>query len=106
MAAFLEGVGRRPTTLSYIRNAVIGDATPYVYVTRRPYDRPAGPATLTCIGGPEAELDNRATYVPDADFPAAIIDEIDNDILPIVDATRTSGSEYDYAWHGLMAYTE
>ena len=106
MAAFLESAGRTPTTLSYIRNAIIGDSTPYVYVTRRPYDQPAGPATLTCIGGPEAELGNRATYIPDAEVPAAIIDEIDNDILPIVDSTRTRGSDYDYAWHGLMAYTE
>ena len=106
MTAFLEGAGRTPTTLSYIRNAVIGESTPYVYVTRRPYDQPAGPATLTCVGGPEAELGNRASYIPDAAFPAEIIAEIDNDILPIVDATRPIGTDYDYAWHGLMAYTE
>ncbi len=106
MAAFLESAERTPTTLSYIRNAIIGESTPYVYVTRRPYDQRAGAATLTCIGGPEAELGDRATYAPDAGFPAAIIDEIDNDILPLVDANRTRGSEYDYAWHGLMAYTE
>ena len=106
MAAFLESAERTPTTLSYIRNAIIGDSTPYVYVTRRAYDQPAGPATLTCIGGPETELGNRATYVPDANFPAAIIDEIDNDILPLVDSNRASGSAYDYAWHGLMAYSE
>ncbi|MEP7203619.1 MAG: FAD-binding oxidoreductase [Ilumatobacteraceae bacterium] len=106
MAAFIENTVRTPTTLSYIRNAIIGDSTPYVYVTRRPYDQPAGPATLTCIGGPEAELDNRASYIPDAEFPATILDEIDTDILPLVDSTRTRGGEYDYAWHGLMAYTE
>ena len=106
MAAFLESVVRTPVTLSYIRNAIIGDSTPYVYVTRRPYDQPSGPATLTCIGGPEAPLRNRATYMPDAEFPATIMHEIDNDILPIVDSTRARGSDYDYAWHGLMAYTE
>ena len=106
MAAFLEDAVCAPVTLSYIRNAIIGDSTPYAYVTRRPFDQAAGPATLTCIGGPEAELDNRATYMSDAEFPAAIIDEIDNDILPLVDSTRTRGGEYDYVWHGLMAYTE
>lgn len=106
MAAFLDGTQRTPTTLSFIRNAVIGDTTPYVYVTRRPYDQPSGLATLTCIGGPEAELGDRSTYVADAEFPAAIIDEIDNDILPIVDSNRPRGSQYDFAWHGLMAYTE
>ena len=106
MAAFLESAGRTPATISYIRNAIIGDSTPYVYVTRRPYDQPAGPATLTCIGGPEAALGNRATYMPDSEFPAAIMHEIDNEIMPMVDSTHTTGSEYDYAWHGLMAYTE
>lgn len=95
-----------PTTVSYIRNAIIGDSTPYVYVTRRPYDLPAGSATLTCIGGPEAELGNRATYSADAAFPDTILDEIDTDILPMVDSVRTRGTAYDYAWHGLMAYTE
>ena len=106
MAAFLESGVRTPVTLSYIRNAIIGDSTPYVYVTRRPYGPPTDPVTLTCIGGPEAELGNRATYIPDAEFPAAIMHEIDNDIVPLVDSTRASGSDYDYAWHGLMAYTE
>ncbi len=106
MAAFLEREMRRPVTLSFIRNEVIGDSTPYVYVTRRPYDQATGPAMLTCIGGPETELDIRSTYMPNAAFPAPIIDEIDNDILPIVNTARTSGSTYDYAWHGLMAYTE
>ena len=105
MAAFVEDAVCPPVTLSYIRNAIIGDATPYVYVTRRPYGPRTEPVTLTCIGGPEAALGDRATYMPDAAFPAAIIDEIDNDIVPLVDSTRTSGSAYDYAWHGLMAYT-
>ena len=106
MAASLESTVRAPGTVSYIRNAIIGDSAPYVYVTRRPYDQPTGPVTLTCIGGPEVALDNRATYAPDADFPPAIIDEIDNDILPMIDSSHTRGNEYDYAWHGLMAYTE
>jgi glycine/D-amino acid oxidase-like deaminating enzyme len=106
MAGFLETAERTPTTLSYIRNAAIGGSTPYVYVTRRPYDQPAGPVTLTCIGGPEVALGDRATYVADSEFPGTVMDEIDTDILPIVDSTRAIGSEYDYAWHGLMAYTE
>jgi len=106
MAGFFEPTERTPTTMSYIRNAVIGESTPYVYVTRRPYDQPEGPVTLTCIGGPEVALGDRATYVADSEFPGTVMDEIDNDILPIVDATRARGSDYDYAWHGLMAYTE
>ncbi len=106
MAGFVEPTERRANSISYIRNEIIGQATPYVYVTRRPYDRPDGAATLTCIGGPESELDDRHAYNPDADFPVEVIEEIDNDILPIVDSTRGKGLDYDYAWHGMMAYTE
>ena len=39
MAAFVEDAPRPPTALSYIRNTVIGGDVPYVYVTRRTYDR-------------------------------------------------------------------
>ena len=106
MAGFVENAERPANSISYIRNEIIGQSTPYVYVTRRPYDRPEGATTLTCIGGPECELDDRDTYMPDADFPAEVIDEIDNDILPIVDSSRAKGLDYDYAWHGMMAYTE
>jgi glycine/D-amino acid oxidase-like deaminating enzyme len=106
MAGFVESTERRANSISYIRNEIIGEATPYVYVTRRPYDRPEGATTLTCIGGPESQVDDRVAYIPDADFPAEVIEEIDDEILPIVDSTRGKGLVYDYAWHGMMAYTE
>ena len=53
MAGFVENAVRPANSISYIRNEIIGESTPYVYVTRRPYDRAEGAATLTCIGGPE-----------------------------------------------------
>jgi len=61
MAAFFEERMRAPAAMSYIRNVEIGGDVPYVYVTRRTYDRPVAgsgpasmaPATLTCMGGPE-----------------------------------------------------
>ncbi|HZX53067.1 MAG TPA: hypothetical protein VFE86_00215, partial [Ilumatobacteraceae bacterium] len=40
-----------------------------------------------------------------APFPSLTLEEIDTDIRPIVDSARESGATYDYAWHGLMAYT-
>jgi hypothetical protein len=39
MAAFAEDAPRPPAAISYIRNTTIGGETPYVYVTRRTYDR-------------------------------------------------------------------
>jgi glycine/D-amino acid oxidase-like deaminating enzyme len=105
MAGFVEHTSRRASSISFIRNAIIGQSTPYVYVTRRAHAGADG-ATLTCIGGPEAELGDRATYRSDSEFPAKVLAEIDDEILPLVDSTRKSGLDYDYAWHGLMAYTE
>jgi glycine/D-amino acid oxidase-like deaminating enzyme len=92
--------------LSYIRNEVIGGDTPYVYVTSRPFERSGRSGTLTCIGGPENILDDTAVYDADAGFPTEIIDEIDHEVLPLVAPGRRPGTRYDYAWHGLMGYTE
>jgi len=105
MAAFIEPEPRRPNVMSYIRNATIGGDTPYVYATRRTFDRTTGPSTLTCLGGPECRLDDSDQYDADAEFPATILQEIDRDIRPIVDGTRQPGRPYDYTWHGVMAYT-
>jgi len=105
MAAFIEPEPRHPNVMSYIRNETIGGDTPYVYATRRTFDRASGPSTLTCFGGPERTLRSDEVYDPDAEFPAPILDEIDHDIRPIVDGGGGPGA-YDYAWHGVMAYTE
>jgi glycine/D-amino acid oxidase-like deaminating enzyme len=106
MVGFLDEEVREPNALSFIRNEVIGGDTPYVYVTTRPFQRADRPAMLTCIGGPEDMLDDSATYVAGSGFPAEIIEEIDRDLLPLVSPSRQPGCDYEYAWHGLMGYTE
>ena len=106
VAGFVDDTVRPPNAISFIRNEIIGQSTPYVYVTRRSHDGTGDGATLTCIGGPEAELDDRTAYSHDADFPSEVLREIDNEILPIVDSSRSTGLAYDYAWHGVMGYTE
>ncbi len=106
MVGFIEDRRQLPTAFSYIRNEVIGGDTPYVYVTSRPHDTATRSGTLVCIGGPEQELDDATTYEPSWVFPPSVIEEVDNDILPIVHPSRTAGQAYDYAWHGLMAYTD
>jgi hypothetical protein len=50
MTAFVEDATRPPAAFSYIRNTTIGGDTPYVYVTRRTYDRPADIVTLYNLG--------------------------------------------------------
>ena len=54
MAAFVEERPRTPAAMSYIRNTTIGGDTPYVYVTRRTYDRPDGDRHADLHGRPGA----------------------------------------------------
>jgi glycine/D-amino acid oxidase-like deaminating enzyme len=105
MLAFVEDQAREPAAKSYVRNATIGGETPYVYVTRRTYDRTDDMVTLTCMGGPETPLDPR-TWNPQIPFPADLIAEMDNDVRPLANHLRPPGQPYDFHWHGLMGYND
>ena len=104
MTAFVEDAPRSPASLSYIRNAVIGGDVPYVYVTRRTYDRADGAVTLTCMGGPEYPW--RETYDREAAFPGALLRELDVEVRPFAQPKRPAGAPYDFHWHGLMGYND
>jgi len=112
MAAFFEEEMRTPAAMSYIRNVEIGGNVPYVYVTRRTYDRPAAgsgassivPATLTCMGGPEWPIEGE--WVRDAPFPGSLLDTMDEVIRPFAQPSRPAGKPYDFQWHGLMGYMD
>jgi glycine/D-amino acid oxidase-like deaminating enzyme len=105
MAAFVEDAPRSPAALSYIRNAVIGGAVPYVYVTRRTYDRAAETVTLTCMGGPEHEF-HEPHYDREAPFPGELLALLDDEVRPFAQPQRPPGRPYDFHWHGLMGYNE
>ena len=105
MAAFVEGLPRIPAAMSYIRNATIGGDTPYVYVTRRTYDRAQDIVMLTCMGGPEHPLDG-TVYDPDRPFPGAMLTSMDEQIRPYAQPARPPGHPYDFQWHGLMGYMD
>jgi glycine/D-amino acid oxidase-like deaminating enzyme len=104
MTAFAEELPRTPASLSYIRNAVIGGDTPYVYVTRRTYDRPEGVVTLTCMGGPECPF--REAYDREARFPGGLLQEMDAEVRPFAQPLRLPSRPYDFHWHGLMGYND
>ena len=105
MAAFLERPLRAPVSMSYIRNPEIGGAVPYVYVTRRTYDQPDGPATLTCMGGPEHPIEAGAWHA-DLPFPGSMLATMDEAIRPFAQPARGPGLPYDFQWHGLMGYMD
>lgn len=104
MAAFFEDCLREPAAMSYIRNETIGGDTPYVYVTRRTYDRADGIATLTCMGGPEHPIDH--PWVADEAFPGSMLGSMDEQLRPFAQPARPAGLPYDFQWHGLMGYMD
>jgi len=105
MIAFAEDTPRPPAAMSYIRNTTIGGATPYVYVTRRTYDRPADTVTLTCMGGPEYPY-HEPIYHRDAGFPGGLLRALDDEARPFAQPARAPGQPYDFHWHGLMGYND
>ena len=104
MAAFAEEEPRSPAAMSYIRNVTIGGDTPYVYVTRRTYDRPEGAVTLTCMGGPEHAIEGR--WEASQPFPGPMLTAMDETIRPFAQPARPPGRPYDFQWHGLMGYMD
>jgi len=105
MAAFAEAEPRVPTAMSYLRNREVGSGeAPYVYITRRTYDRPDGTVTLTCMGGPE--WPSEGVYDPWAPFPGALLTVLDTEARPYAQRARPAGQPYDFHWHGLMGYMD
>ncbi len=105
MAAFAEDEQRSPGAFSYIRNAVIGGPVPYVYVTRRTYDRAKDTVTLTCMGGPEYPF-HEPVYDRDAPFPGELLTAMDDEVRPFAQPARPAAQPYDFHWHGLMGYND
>ena len=106
MAGFLGPSGAKPDATSYIRNTEIGGVLPYFYSTRRPYRLGDTASTLVCLGGPETRLDGRAGYEPDSEIPMSVMQAFDEEVRPVVAPDLPAGAGYDFAWHGLMGYTE
>jgi glycine/D-amino acid oxidase-like deaminating enzyme len=76
MSAFFEAERCPAAALSFIRNEVIGSATPYVYVTRRTYDTGTTTQTLTCMGGPEHPIDG-PSYDRTMPYPGSMVRHMD-----------------------------
>ena len=106
MAGFVSSPGAPASATSYINNEEIGGKKPYYYLTRRAYARSGEEMTLTCLGGPEAVVTDTAAYDEDADMPREIAHVFDAQVRPLAASSRPAGLDYDYTWHGLMAYTD
>ena len=106
MVGFITEPVTAPEATSFITNTEIGGPNPYLYVTRRPYLLGDRETTLNCIGGPEEQVENLDSYVLDGDMPSEVLRVFDTVVRPAVAQDRAAGLDYDFRWHGLMAYTK
>lgn len=105
MAGIVEPARRAPAAISYLMSPRIGHGQAYFYLTRRPHEAGGRDATLTCIGGPDARLERRTEYAATDAYPESALAQIDAFARPIVAPGRDAPLDYDFTWHGLMAYT-
>jgi len=105
MAACFEPRELPSAAISYLASPRIGEGQAYFYVTRRPIEHAGRRGTLVCIGGPDRELAHWARYDPEQPVEAAVLEQLDGFIRPILAPTRSAPLDYRWAWHGLMGYT-
>lgn len=108
MAAFLEEPQMHPTAISYLpyhlnNKAGAYDSDPYYYLTRRPHGKD-GKASLICIGGPEALMDDTNNYSKAHPYPMEAKAMINAFVTKTYRHTARKLS-YSHLWHGLMGYT-
>ncbi len=106
MAAFVDPAPHAPSAISYLVSPKIGEGQAYYYVTRHPYRSNASEQTLVCIGGPDAPPGERDAHDSQQGVPDDVLARLDAFIRPILAPGRRAPFVYDYAWHGIMAYTD
>lgn len=103
MTGYLTGMGERPTAVSYLPKTYAPESD-YFYVTRRPYEKATGERhNLVCIGGPVDDLPEKLEYQPQAIFPQAKQQEIQNFASKLKQGSELHSPAF--TWHGLMGYT-
>ncbi len=107
MSGYLEKISKSPTAISYY----MGDQEefehmddPYFYLTRRPYEYNENKHDLTCLGGPQQTIPDRAEYLPEFEYEEAE-DTIDKFLHKLYGINADKRVDYLFTWHGLMGYT-
>lgn len=77
---------------------------PYIYITRRKFNhKDLGNSSLVAVGGPEIQLDDRAEYDPEREYPEKLWRKMVDAMAHIDDIDHGAGPLFK--WHGLMGYT-
>ncbi len=104
MTGYLDQGTQHAAALSYAISEDL-ENTPYYYLTRRPYEhREHGQKTLLCIGGPERDLPNDATFDPSSEPPESIVEDIER-IGRDTYRTPPAHDIHTFVWQGLMGHT-
>ncbi len=109
MSGYLEQPLKEPAAISYFYDALTGDeasGTPYIYLSRRPYEYNENRHNLISLGGPDVSLENRKEYEKDHEYPDWAKDELDRFVRSVYETAQDKEIEYIFTWHGLMGYTE
>lgn len=104
MGGYTEPAVASANAIAYYRRKST-DIEPYVYLTRRPYEKEGVMQTLLCLGGPARILPDGATYDPLMPFPADVEEEIDTAFASVYRAKDGSDPQKSFLWHGVMGYT-
>lgn len=76
------------------------------YITRRPYALENGStASLTCLGGGDAELPENTAFDPLAPFPPEVEQGLAHEILHVYNGLPETAT-HTFLWQGLMGYTK
>ncbi len=103
MGGYLDEPHALPMAISYFRDQRT-HVDPYMYLTRRPYEREESKHTLLCMGGPERLLPHGAEYDSLSPFPSDVDEEIDRAFRHTYRQGETEPRR-EFRWHGLMGYT-
>ncbi len=107
MAGYISPENKSPIALSYFEKDHFSRLDPYMYLTRRPSEEKRNPAyNLTCIGGPESELDDKLSYDRHEHMYPQEAQEKISTFLYKNYRLENNNLEYNFLWHGLMGYTK
>lgn len=107
MSGYLEKMNKAPIAISYFIDPSAKADTSYFYLTRRAYEHEGDTShNLISIGGPEASLEETATYSHADEYPDEMTDQIDAFVKKIYNHGPHHNIDYVFTWHGLMGYTK
>ncbi len=107
MSGYLEKMNKLPIAISYYNDPTPGGESPYVYLTRRPYEYEKGTEhNLISIGGPDVDIDEITPYSFENEYPDEMAEKIDTFVHHVYSLQPNHKIDYAFTWHGLMGYTK